>query len=252
MSNAGGNVTYYASALSKYGSKAAAARAVGLAVTTFKDRLAAETIGLNPIRRAISSSSAELSMPVIPDDLPPIDEILRRMEQDYELKAGKRDASEWMEIKVRDDMPFGLMLWGDPHVDSPGCDISLIRHHMALAKHPSVFSLNIGDTLDGWVGRLVKIYEDSRIDIHSARELAKWFLREVRWFMWLAGNHDMWAHNQAILRLMSEKKASDVYLSANSPALIKINGQCVPINNQSLPTEATRNLLAEISEVVIS
>lgn len=51
---------------------------------------------------------------------------------------------------------------------------------------------------------------------------------------------------ERILRLMSEKKASDVYLSANSPALIKINGQCVPINNQSLPNEATRNLLAEI------
>jgi len=51
---------------------------------------------------------------------------------------------------------------------------------------------------------------------------------------------------ERILRLMSEKKASDVYLSANSPALIKINGQCVPINNQALPVEATRNLLAEI------
>jgi twitching motility protein PilU len=51
---------------------------------------------------------------------------------------------------------------------------------------------------------------------------------------------------ERILRLMSEKKASDVYLSANSPALIKINWQCVPINNQSLPVEATRNLLAEI------
>ncbi len=51
---------------------------------------------------------------------------------------------------------------------------------------------------------------------------------------------------ERILHLMSEKKASDVYLSANSPALIKINGQCVPINNQSLPFDAPRNLLAEI------
>ena len=51
---------------------------------------------------------------------------------------------------------------------------------------------------------------------------------------------------ERILRLMSEKKASDVYLSANSPALIKINGQCVPINNQSLPFDAPRSLLAEI------
>ena len=51
---------------------------------------------------------------------------------------------------------------------------------------------------------------------------------------------------ERILRLMSEKKASDVYLSAHSPALIRINGQCVPINSQVLPPDAPRNLLAEI------
>jgi len=51
---------------------------------------------------------------------------------------------------------------------------------------------------------------------------------------------------ERILRLMSEKKASDVYLSAHSPALIRINGQCVPINSQILPPDAPRNLLAEI------
>ncbi len=51
---------------------------------------------------------------------------------------------------------------------------------------------------------------------------------------------------ERILRLMAEKKASDVYLSAFSPALIRINGQCVPINNQPLPPDAPRNLLSEI------
>ncbi|MBX9611909.1 MAG: PilT/PilU family type 4a pilus ATPase [Burkholderiales bacterium] len=51
---------------------------------------------------------------------------------------------------------------------------------------------------------------------------------------------------ERILRLMAERKASDVYLSAHSPALIKINGQSVPINNQVLPADAPRNLLAEI------
>ena len=51
---------------------------------------------------------------------------------------------------------------------------------------------------------------------------------------------------ERILRLMAERKASDVYLSANAPALIKINGQCIPINSQVLPPEATLNLLAEI------
>ena len=49
-----------------------------------------------------------------------------------------------------------------------------------------------------------------------------------------------------ILRLMSEKRASDVYLSAQSPALIRINGVCLPINGQVLPPEAPLNLLTEI------
>ena len=51
---------------------------------------------------------------------------------------------------------------------------------------------------------------------------------------------------ERILRLMVDKKASDVYLSAHSPALIKINGQAIPINAQILPADAPRNLLAEV------
>ncbi len=51
---------------------------------------------------------------------------------------------------------------------------------------------------------------------------------------------------ERILRLMADKNASDVYLSAHAPALIKINGLCIPINNQILPPDAPRNLLAEV------
>lgn len=51
---------------------------------------------------------------------------------------------------------------------------------------------------------------------------------------------------EKILRLMADKKASDVYLSARAPAMIKINGVCVPINNQELPVDAPLALLAEI------
>ncbi|SFC62153.1 twitching motility protein PilU [Polaromonas sp. OV174] len=51
---------------------------------------------------------------------------------------------------------------------------------------------------------------------------------------------------ERILRLMADKKASDVYLSAHSPALIKINGQALPINAQVLPADAPLKLLAEV------
>ena len=51
---------------------------------------------------------------------------------------------------------------------------------------------------------------------------------------------------ERILRLMAERHASDIYLSAQSPALIRINGQCVPINSQVLPAEAPLSLLSEV------
>ena len=51
---------------------------------------------------------------------------------------------------------------------------------------------------------------------------------------------------ERVLRLMADKKASDVYLAVNSPVLIKINGECIPINSQLLPVDGPRSLLAEI------
>jgi len=51
---------------------------------------------------------------------------------------------------------------------------------------------------------------------------------------------------EKILRLMAEQNASDVYLSAHSPVLMRVHGQCVPINQQSLPQDAPQRLLGEI------
>ena len=51
---------------------------------------------------------------------------------------------------------------------------------------------------------------------------------------------------ERILRLMADRKASDIYLSAHAPAQIRINGQCLPINAQLLPPEAPLSLLSEI------
>jgi len=51
---------------------------------------------------------------------------------------------------------------------------------------------------------------------------------------------------ERVLRLMAEKNASDVYLSANTPILIKINGQILPLSDQPLTTNQPRQLLAEL------
>ena len=51
---------------------------------------------------------------------------------------------------------------------------------------------------------------------------------------------------ERILRLMAEKSASDVYMSANTAILIKIHGQILQLSDQVLTTNQTRQLLAEM------
>jgi twitching motility protein PilU len=51
---------------------------------------------------------------------------------------------------------------------------------------------------------------------------------------------------ERVLRLMAEKGASDVYLSANTPILIKINGQILHLSDQPLSHAQPRQLLAEL------
>ena len=51
---------------------------------------------------------------------------------------------------------------------------------------------------------------------------------------------------ERVLRLMAEKGASDVHLSAKSPILIKVNGQILQLNDQPLTPAQPRQLLAEM------
>ena len=51
---------------------------------------------------------------------------------------------------------------------------------------------------------------------------------------------------ERILRLMAEKKASDVFLSARTPILIKISGQILALTDQPLTPSQPRQLLSEM------
>ena len=51
---------------------------------------------------------------------------------------------------------------------------------------------------------------------------------------------------ERVLRMMADKNASDVFLSANMPILIKIQGQMLQLSDQSLTPGQPRQLLAEL------
>ena len=50
---------------------------------------------------------------------------------------------------------------------------------------------------------------------------------------------------ERLLNLMAERKASDLFLAAGSPITIKINGMCVPINQEKMAPQAIVQLLTE-------
>jgi twitching motility protein PilU len=51
---------------------------------------------------------------------------------------------------------------------------------------------------------------------------------------------------EKVLRLMAEKKASDVYLSANTPIQVKLNGKMLQLSDQSLSPSQPRQLISEV------
>jgi twitching motility protein PilU len=50
---------------------------------------------------------------------------------------------------------------------------------------------------------------------------------------------------ERLFQLMAEKSASDLFLSAGSPITVKINGVCVPINQERMQQQAIVSLLTE-------
>ncbi len=175
-------------AVAKYGSVLAAARATGIPAGTLQHRhtdgLAA---GLEPMTERFVAEA-------IPDELPTADELLKRRSQQFQRKADAKLARHLVPVQVKLDGPIGLAIVGDPHVDDDGCDIDLLRAHLAILKrHEALLPLGIGDYSNNWVGRLARLYGQQTVSAAEAWVLVEWLVHEVPWLALVAGNHDCWS-----------------------------------------------------------
>ena len=142
-------------------------------------------------------------LPEFPDDKVDSNAIMDHLSSIFEKKHAAAKARNWFDIKVNIDGPIGLTFWGDPHLGDNGCNYPLIRHHAELHRNTEgMFSVNIGDTANNWIGRLKALYADQDSSKKTERQLADWFLNEagIKWMVWLMGNHDMWGDFAEILR----------------------------------------------------
>ena len=63
-----------------------------------------------------------VDLPTFPDDDIPTEEIIASMERRFSKRSAHSQAKRWFPIKVNIDGPFGIMWYGDPHLDSNGCN----------------------------------------------------------------------------------------------------------------------------------
>lgn len=189
-------------AVAHYGGVRSAARALGIPRSTLRNRLNAERFG-PPV--ASMPGVPALTFPTLPDRHESAEELLDRAEAHYRRERSYRDAATWQQITVGDDMPIGVALMGDVHIDDPGCNIPLLRRDVKIiAETPGVYAINVGDYTNNWVGRLTRLFGNQEMSQSSARRLTEWFLLEsgMKWLAVVLGNHDEWNEGGEIIRRM--------------------------------------------------
>lgn len=168
-----------------------AAKALGLGRSTFEGRVRTAKQRLEPEDK----DEQKLVLPVTMSGDIPAEEIVEYLKKKHAKKKQARDANKWAQIKVNHKKPFGIAIMGDPHVDSGGCNWTLLSRDIDLIKNTEgLYCGNIGDTTDNWVGRLSALYAHNPTTRTDAINLAEWLITELKekWVFILRGNHDMW------------------------------------------------------------
>ncbi len=145
-------------------------------------------------------------MPKLPDADEPVAALIARHVSRFDREHRRRKAEKWLPITLDEGGPFGVIVFGDPHMDANGCNWPLLLRHIELAKRPGTYGICVGDKTNNWVGRLVREYADQHTTASDARRLAKWYLHGagVSWIAHVLGNHDVWNDGAAIYGLLND------------------------------------------------
>jgi hypothetical protein len=180
-----------------HGTVDGAARAAGMSRTTLQHRYKQA--------KAWARLEQAVEMPEFPDDDLPVEELIELQTRRFEKRSAHQKSKRWFPVNVKIDGPIGLSFFGDPHTDDNGCNWTLLRRDCKIhEKTPGLFGLNVGDTTNNWVGRLMYLASKQDASQNTARKFAKWLLSDsgVTWLAWVLGNHDAWNEGDAILKEM--------------------------------------------------
>lgn len=143
-----------------------------------------------------------------------IEELRKHRREEAKRALEYEESLKLVTINLLTPGPVGFMIFGDPHIDSPGCDFNLLEQHLALAaaRKGYIFAGNIGDLRDNWIGRLERLYADTTVSARETWKLVEWMMKGagVHWTWLVKGNHDSWAGNNDPLDWISKSAAIGV------------------------------------------
>ena len=146
--------------------------------------------------RAIKKTSY-FDAPKLPSKGRSLNEIRAHRRAESERAREYEEGTRLIPVKINTPGPVGFAVFGDPHIDNPGSDWALFERHIELVakRSPYVFSGNIGDIRDNWVGRLTRLFAKHTITPDESWRLAEWVFRDagVTWAWLIRGNHDEWS-----------------------------------------------------------
>lgn len=186
-------------ALAAHGATKPAADALGIPRQTFQHRIRVAAA------HGIQDPSACQPEELPPSDLP-FEERLETIKRRNAQRIAHEKAKSWQVVRVPISGPYGLMLFGDPHLDDNFCDLEALERDARLcADTPGMFGVNGGDSINNWVGRLERIYAEQSVTAEEGWQLIDWFMNGfgIRWALWLLGNHDVWNFGQRVFDRMN-------------------------------------------------
>jgi len=179
-----------------------AAAELGLSVPTFESRLKAARVAEQLGRLA----PKPFDIPELPNTHIDIDELIAQRLKKFSQKATAKDARKLIPVRIKETGPFGVAIFGDPHVDDDGTDLRTLKAHLDIvARTPGLVCGQIGDVNNNWDGRLMKLWAEQSTSADEAWGLAEWFLRSVTWLFWVKGNHDAWSQSRDPIQRLAQE-----------------------------------------------
>jgi hypothetical protein len=138
--------------------------------------------------------SPDFEIGPLPSSAAPIEELIAAKRLSFERQKIARDARALIPVRVNIEGAYGILHFGDPHVDDDGCDWKTLQHHIDLANSTEgLFAANVGDYQNGWIGRLARLHANQSTTASDAIRLVEWLIKATPWLYLVGGNHDAWS-----------------------------------------------------------